>query len=49
MSFEKYIEQKKRIRIITKTKEAMKKKGIISEAALYAANAYVQKTYGIVI
>jgi len=49
MSFTQYIEQKKRQKIFTETKESMRKSGKISKAALYAANQYVLKTYGVAI
>ena len=49
MSFTQYIELKKRERVVIETKEAMRKKGAISASALHAANAYVQRTYGVAI
>lgn len=49
MSFTQYMELKKRERVVIETKEAMRKSGKISKAALHAANAYVQRIYGVAI
>lgn len=34
-------------KLYTEAKEALRKKGTVSTAALYASQAYIQKTYGV--
>lgn len=36
-------------KLLTETKEAMRTKGKVGQAALHAANNYILKTYGIAI